>query len=95
MEQLGHMVNALVENGCWNPMTFARNGTKLAHLCFANDIILFARADIEQAMVIRNCLETYSDDARQHVSLEKSSLVVSRNVPHALAEALSSKLGIL
>lgn len=94
MERLGHMVNMLVDNGCWKPITLARNGPKLTHLCFADDIILFARADVEQARTVKNCLETFCQDAGLRVSLQKSSLIKSRNVPTTFAQTLSSILGI-
>lgn len=94
MERLGHMVNALVDNRRWKPITLARYDSKLTHLCFADDIILFAKADIEQATIVRNCLEIFCGDAGQRVSLEKSSLLLSRNVSQDLAQALSTRLGI-
>ena len=36
----------------WKPIQVGRRGPKLSHLAFANDLILFAEAPIDQVEVI-------------------------------------------
>ncbi|KAL4386290.1 hypothetical protein GQ457_09G014670 [Hibiscus cannabinus] len=53
MERLGHLINHTVRMETWEPFRFVRNGTSLSHLFFADDLILYAKADISQAETIK------------------------------------------
>ncbi|PNX74924.1 ribonuclease H, partial [Trifolium pratense] len=44
MERLGAMIERQVNISCWKPMQMVKNGTKLSHLFFADDVLLFAKA---------------------------------------------------
>ncbi|KAK8998834.1 hypothetical protein V6N11_070018 [Hibiscus sabdariffa] len=59
MERLGHMIQNAVDNGLWLPFRFIRNGTPLSHLFFADDLILYAKADLSQAEAIANILSDF------------------------------------
>lgn len=94
LECLGHMITDLVEEGHWKPVSLTREGPKLTHLCFADDIILLAKADIKHAILVQDCLSKFCNVSGQRVSLQKSSLVVSKNVSPYFAKVLNLHLGI-
>lgn len=88
------MITELVAEECWKSVQLARGGPQLAQLCFAEDIILFAKADIEQVTLIRRCLDRFCKDASKRVSLTKSSLVISKNTSPHFAQVFNNKLRI-
>lgn len=65
--------------GLWKPIYASRGGPKLSNLFFADDIILFAEASIDQAMVVKTCLDKLCAASGQKVSLNKSCVYFSNN----------------
>ena len=57
LERLSQFIDLLVDNGVWEPIRIARNGPRLSHLCFGDDLILFARASLEHVQVIKEALD--------------------------------------
>nr|TKS17240.1 hypothetical protein D5086_0000020710 [Populus alba] len=50
---------------------------KLTHLCFADDLMLFCRADIDSIQVLKRSLDNFSQLSGLHINLDKSSLYLS------------------
>lgn len=72
MERLGHRIQDLVSNGLWKPLTFGRGlGPNLSHICFIDDIVLFAEASSDQVQVIKEVQDDFSSKSGQKVSLQK------------------------
>lgn len=94
MERLAHLIQKEVTNGAWKPVVLSRGGPPISHLFFADDLLLFGEASSEQIGVMRSCLENFCSTSGQKVSLEKSRLLVSRNVHHARASQLSREVCI-
>lgn len=78
----------------WKPICLSRGGPKLSHICFADDLILFAEASVSQIRVIRKVLERFCVASGQKVSLEKSNIFFSENVGRDLAKLISDESGI-
>ncbi|XP_019168831.1 PREDICTED: uncharacterized protein LOC109164736 [Ipomoea nil] len=57
----------------------ARGAPQISHLFFADDSLLFFRADGEEAGVIKQCLGRYEELSGQKVNYHKSSVCFSRN----------------
>lgn len=68
LERLGHFIEEKVSSGEWQPIQLSRERPKLSHICFADDVILFAKADISQACVVRECLQSFCQDFGQKAS---------------------------
>jgi hypothetical protein len=41
----------------------------ISHLIFADDVMIFSRANVREAEVIINCLDTYSSWFGQHINI--------------------------
>lgn len=78
LERLGYKISDLVNSNNWKPLTFGRgNSLKLSHICFVDDIVLFAEANIEQVQVIRETLDDFCSKSGQKVNLHKSKVFFS------------------
>ena len=93
MKRLSQLINITVNNKLWCPIKIARNGPLLSHLCFANDIILFAKANNDQVKVIKGVLDLFCNCSGKKKNQNKSCIFFSRNVPNQLRMELSSMFG--
>lgn len=72
MERLCHLIEEAAEDKKWKPIRLSRGGPQLSHICFADDLVLFAEASVSQVRVIRAVLERFCRASGQKVSLPKS-----------------------
>src|SRR4051812_32392953 len=94
VERLGHWIQRKVEEGRWKPLRASRGGRMISHLFFADDLLLFAEATIDQANCIREGLEGFCSASGQRVNFGKFLLHVSPNMEGGIASELSARLGI-
>ncbi|KAL0402035.1 UNVERIFIED_CONTAM: hypothetical protein Slati_4233400 [Sesamum latifolium] len=72
----------------------ARNAPCISHLLFADDTLIFCEASLGAMQVVSNLLTRYEAASGQKVNLEKSSMVLSRNVNALNKDSLANALGI-
>jgi hypothetical protein len=65
--------------GLMHGIKMARNCPPISHLLFADDVIIFSRANVNEAEVVLNCLNTYSSWSGQRINMSKSAVFFSRN----------------
>ena len=80
MELLGFLIHEKCEANLWTPLKVARGGPAFSHLFFADDLVLFAKADRKNCCHIRDVLDTFCDLSGQKVNLMKSKVYFSPNV---------------
>ena len=71
-----------------------RRGPLTFHLFLANDLILFAKAFLEQVNVINTCLEIFYASLGRKLASKKQEFFFSRNINHNVAKLLSEELGV-
>lgn len=59
MENLTHITSSTVQSGQWKAIKVGINGLEVSHLLFADDSMLFVEASIQQAVVMRMCLDLF------------------------------------
>ncbi|RDX80340.1 putative mitochondrial protein, partial [Mucuna pruriens] len=59
LERSSQLIELAIENKFWKPICLSREGPKLPHLAFADDIIVFAEANLEQAKIINSCHQLF------------------------------------
>ncbi|CAA7028167.1 unnamed protein product [Microthlaspi erraticum] len=94
MERLCHLIEESIAGRQWKPISLSRGEPQLSHILFADDLILFAEASVAQIRIIRRVLEKFCMASGQKVSLEKSKIYFSANVPRELRDSISGESGI-
>ena len=61
MDYLGHLIAEKCEAKCWTPVKGARGGPAFSRLFFADDIVLFAKADLINYSTIQDVLDQFCD----------------------------------
>lgn len=72
----------------------ARSAPKITHLLFADDSLLFARANVHEAETITRVLNSYQLASGQLVSSDKSEVSYSRNVPENETQMIYEKIDV-
>jgi len=59
MEVLGALIEDKCKEKLWNPVKSSQSGPTFLHLFFADDLMLFAKADRKNCTAIRDVLDTF------------------------------------
>ena len=58
---LSQMIEEKCNQKLWNLVKASRNGPAFSHLMFADDLVLFAKADLSNCSTIRDVLDDFCD----------------------------------
>lgn len=94
IERLSHCIREAVRTKRWKGIKLSRYGPLLSHLLFADDMVLFTEASVDQIHIIKECLDTFSKASGQRVSLTKSQIFFSTNIKAELASRIVDIAGI-
>ncbi|XP_028067839.1 uncharacterized protein LOC114270505 [Camellia sinensis] len=89
MERLSNMIKVQVEKGKWKGLKASNNSPPVLHLFFADDLLLFAKADQSNCDIIMETMSEFCCISRQRINLKKSKMFISPNVNRNLAKELS------
>ena len=93
MEVLGHLIEEKCRDKKWIPIKASRSGIAFSHLFFADDLVLFTRANGSNCSAIREALDQFCIRSGKSVSEAKSRVFFSPNVDRDTQEALCDILG--
>lgn len=79
MERLSHVIQEVVNQKEWHPLQFGKKGTKLSHIFFADDMVLFGASTATQMDVMISCLNKFCQASGAKVSVEKTKIYFSKN----------------
>ncbi|XP_057999242.1 uncharacterized protein LOC131178309 [Hevea brasiliensis] len=81
--------NEAVSSNAWHLFMHSRRGPAISHLFFADDLLLFVEASLDQMRVIMDCLNLFCSTSGQHVNVAKSSVWFSSNADVDLQQNIS------
>uniref|UniRef100_A0A803PUX2 Reverse transcriptase domain-containing protein n=1 Tax=Cannabis sativa TaxID=3483 RepID=A0A803PUX2_CANSA len=93
-EVLSKIILSQQNRGKIHGIRIARNAIPISHLMFADDTILFARANSEEATNLMGCLNLYEKWSGQVCSRAKSSVLFSNNLASDKRKDILQKLTI-
>nr|XP_027086514.1 uncharacterized protein LOC113708252 [Coffea arabica] len=76
-----------------NGLRISRQGPLITHLFFADDSLIFCKANNRQATEVMKILRTYEKASGQLINLDKSAIFFSKNVSRELRREVCSSLG--
>lgn len=94
MERLGHLIYSVFGRKEWTPFSFLRTSPKISHLFFADDLILFCKADKETEHV-NGIINSFYGASRQKINRRKTQAFFSLNTPLDVTNGICSDLGVL
>lgn len=68
VDRLSHIIANQVEVDYWKPMRAGREGPQISHLLFADDLLLFVEASVEQDYCIMHCLNQFCSSSGQKIN---------------------------
>jgi len=89
MERLNQIIEDVVIRGTWKPAVASRGGPPLSWLFLADDLLLFGEATVEQARVIKQCLDMFCAALGEKVSPQKYMIFFSKNTQATTAQEIS------
>ena len=93
MEVLGALIEEKCKAKLWNSVKASQGGPEFFHVFFANDLMLFAKADRKNCLAIKEVLDSFCELSGQKISNEKSRVYFSPNVAPDKRAELSETLG--
>ncbi|KAE8691145.1 hypothetical protein F3Y22_tig00110893pilonHSYRG01320 [Hibiscus syriacus] len=93
MKRLGHSIRKCVEEGDWKGYYFSRQGLSISHLFFADDLMLYAKADLHHAEIIEKTLKEFGYFLGHKVSKRKTRIYFSPNTTISTKSSILSCLG--
>ncbi|KAA3478810.1 Beta-glucosidase 46 [Gossypium australe] len=80
MDWLGHLIKSNIEIGRWEPIKLSRSGPAISHLFFADDLVIFCKAHIGQAWVLKSILDQFCEVSENKISNRKSNIYFSKSI---------------
>ncbi|CAN6682317.1 unnamed protein product [Malus baccata var. baccata] len=93
-EVLSRLIQVVVENKSLDGVKLGVTGPVLSHIFFADDMLIFFRANVKNCRNLVNLLRLFCDALCQEVNLQKSSALFRANTPVRVYEELGSILGM-
>lgn len=91
---LSGLIHKAVRIGTIHGLKISRKAPQVSHLLFADDSLLFSKANTHEAEAILNILSIYERASSQVVNLEKSECSFSQNVPQRDREIICNRMAV-
>ncbi|XP_021775172.1 uncharacterized protein LOC110739026 [Chenopodium quinoa] len=93
-EALFGLLTRAVERGSLHGVKVASTAPLVSHLFFADDSIIFSKANPEEVSTIRGVLKVYEEASGQMVNFDKTTVSFSKGVSGARRSELANLMGV-
>ncbi|KAH1065075.1 hypothetical protein J1N35_030062 [Gossypium stocksii] len=77
MEWLGYLICFEIIARRWKPIQLSRSGLNLSHLFFADDLVIFCKVEMDQALLLKEILKRFCDFSGHKISARRVTLAQS------------------
>jgi hypothetical protein len=91
-EILSRLIEREESLGLIHDIKMARMCPSISHLLFADDVIIFSKANPSEAEAILRCLNIYSAWSGQHINMSKSAIFFSKNCKSSIKAVVNDIL---
>uniref|UniRef100_A0A803Q980 Reverse transcriptase domain-containing protein n=1 Tax=Cannabis sativa TaxID=3483 RepID=A0A803Q980_CANSA len=91
---LSRMLDRSQDKGDIHGIKISREAPAVTHLMFADDTLLFSRANTMEASIIGDCIKKFEGWSGQVCSKQKSGILFSSNCVKSMKENIEAQLGI-
>lgn len=95
LKGLNGLIPKVVTNGCIPGFSLCKNGSKVSHLFFVNDSLLFCRTSMSDIRTIQEILNQSELASGQQINRQKTNLFFRKFVSTASKDAIKEFLGVL
>lgn len=93
-EGLSLLIRCAEVGGDLEGTSIFRVAPPISHLLFPDDYFLFYKAEQRQAQTMQNIFKMYKESSGQFISMPKSKIFYSRNVPVDLTNSIKNIMGV-
>ena len=93
MEKLSHLITQKVSLGLWKCVKVSRGGPSISHLFFADVILIFCKASMNDCNSLQCTIKVYEDAFGQQLNRAKTSLFFSCNTDIDKQEEIKTRFG--
>lgn len=87
-EIFSHLILKAAKAGEFQGLKISKKGPVVTHLLFADDSLVFCKATVQQASLLRQIIAKYGAGSGQEVNLDKSSVLFSKNITSESKEGI-------
>lgn len=91
-EVFSRMITNAKNQDCFHGIRIGRGVPAIYHLLYADDLLIFCKADTDEAQVISECLTHYGSWSGQRLNVRKSSITFSRSTIAGTSQAICEML---
>ncbi|XP_071923063.1 uncharacterized protein [Coffea arabica] len=92
-QDLANLLTSACRNNLLTGIKISRNGPAISHLFFADDSLIFCKANSKKASEITRIFQIYELASGQKINIEKSAVLFSRNTSQANKQDVLQTLG--
>ena len=93
-EGLNRLIQKVVGDETIRGFSLCKNGPRITHFFFADDSLLFCRANLDELNIFQGLLSLYEKSSEQQINREKTTLFFSKYVLNGRKEEIKNLLGV-